>query len=504
MNIAELEKLIKEQQLELPSASQSVEPARCQWPQYWNNLWTQASQEGPEAAFPENFDEQKVLLEDFLEGEFDDCLYSNQEEAIEIFKMFASAILKDPFVWVEAINGFSFKMYNWLFPDEKLIVQKFLSVGDTAADDLFKLLIKRLTTITKTPFSANWSRILSRSATASPIASSATRLAVGRGGREVAKQTLTQTAKRGAKEAAKRGLATALATLANNLLIYITGPIDIATMAVEYASPEALRSSEYQSMLVKDLIATHRKMYLDRKRSKLYDETEYDLYSNRTIDQIIKKLEKMLEGKDYRYIVYVPEKTGKVDDAQTTALGTSTADFDAPSSVKFQKSKRLFSLISAESLMLFFEALENGWDPSEQSSENQKILQSTSENKQVPINQKHLRYFENYVNVSQEAVGKGEIAPRAPWIKEDRTIVLVDDKLSFGEKKQIKVTDQAIGGDEETRSTTAYDSISLVTLFGGYEGMPQRDELAYWMKLNYFDLLKKIRRAYAEKNSRES
>ena len=499
MNIAELEKLIKEQQLELPSASQSVEPARCQWPQYWNNLWTQASQEGPEAAFPENFDEQKVLLEDFLEGEFDDCLYSNQEEAIEIFKMFASAILKDPFVWVEAINGFSFKMYNWLFPDEKLIAQKFLSVGDTAADDLFKLLINRLTTIAKTPFAMNWSKILSRSATASPIVSSATRLAVGRGGTEVAKQTLKQTVKQGAKEITKRGLA----TLANNLLVYIAGPVDVAVMAAEYASPEALRSSEYQSMLVKDLIATHRKMYLDRKRSKLYDETEYDLYSNRTIDRIIKKLERMLEGTDYRYLVYVPEKTGKVDDAQTTALGTSTADFDTPSSARFEKSKRLFSLISTKSLMLFFKAMENGWEPSERSSENQKILEFTSENNEVPIDQKHLKYFENYINVSQEAVAEGKIAPRAPWIKKDRTIVLVDDNLPFGKKKQIKVTDYALGGDEETRSTTAYDSISLVTLFGGYEGMPQRDELAYWMKLNYFDLLKKIRRAYAEKNSRE-
>tara|TARA_B100000073_G_scaffold169381_1_gene140117 strand:- start:396 stop:1133 length:738 start_codon:yes stop_codon:yes gene_type:complete len=244
-------------------------------------------------------------------------------------------------------------------------------------------------------------------------------------------------------------------------------------------------------------------MYLDRKRSKLYDETEYDLYSNRTIDRIIKKLERMLEGTDYRYLVYVPEKTGKVDDAQTTALGTSTADFDTPSSARFEKSKRLFSLISAKSLMLFFKAMENGWEPSERSSENQKILEFTSENNEVPIDQKHLKYFENYINVSQEAVAEGKIAPRAPWIKKDRTIVLVDDNLPFGKKKQIKVTDYALGGDEETRSTTAYDSISLVTLFGGYEGMPQRDELAYWMKLNYFDLLKKIRRAYAEKNSRE-
>ena len=153
--------------------------------------------------------------------------------------------------------------------------------------------------------------------------------------------------------------------------------------------------------------------------------------------------------------------------------------------------------------MLFFKAMENGWEPSERSSENQKILEFTSENNEVPIDQKHLKYFENYINVSQEAVAEGKIAPRAPWIKKDRTIVLVDDNLPFGKKKQIKVTDYALGGDEETRSTTAYDSISLVTLFGGYEGMPQRDELAYWMKLNYFDLLKKIRRAYAEKNSRE-
>ena len=182
-------------------------------------------------------------------------------------------------------------------------------------------------------------------------------------------------------------------------------------------------------------------------------------------------------------------------------MGTSTADFNTDFSKKFAEAKRRFSLIPNKSLSLFFDAMEMGWNPL---GDDNTRLQEMSGHLKIPIDQDELAYFQTYVNVAQRAADpkNPKILPRSPWIKEDKTIVLIDERLSGGERKEIRVTDYSFGADEETSSTTAYDPISIVTLFGGYEGMPQRDELAYWMKLNYFDLLDRIKKAYSEKNSR--
>jgi hypothetical protein len=497
MNISELERIIKEQEEELAAAefqspTEQAGPSRCQWPQYWNNLWTQSSEQGIVAAHAElSFEDQKELLNSMSEGEFDDCLYNNQQEAIDLFLLLAKAIAADPFVWTEFLQGRAAWLFNFLYPGELAATRQGMRMAE---QELFELLMRRIVTIAKSPFNIPWKSILSRSKTMNPILKSATRAAVGRAGQEAAKQT----AKQALKQTGKR----AVATLANTLVVAVAGVPDIAVLTAEYLSPEALRSSEYQSMLVKDLILTHRRMYLDRKRNEYYDPENFPLMSNRTLQKVIRVMEDSLEGTNYKYIIYVPAKTAKVDDQETTFFGAvSTADFAAPSSNKFEEAKRLFSLISKKSLSLFFDAMELGWSPL--SGDNNR-LRELAEYSGAPVDRDELAYFQMYIRISSQSANEGRIVARSPWIKQDRTIVLVDERLSGGEKKEIKVTDYAFGADEETSSTTAYDPISIVTLFGGYEGMPQRDELAYWMKLNYFDLLDKVRKAHLEKNSRET
>ena len=498
MNISELKKIIKEQQeeteepgLELPSAAEKTGPSRCQWPQYWNNLWTQSQEAGSTQAFPKSFDEQKKLLFDFSEGEFDDCLYNNQQEAVDVIMLLLTTIAKDPFLWTEVLQTNARKLFNFLYPGELATTRLGIRMAE---QELFKLLMKRIATIAKSPFNVPWKSILSRSKMMNPILKSATRVAVVGAGEEVAKQTLKRRLNR---ETGK----TALRTMANPLIVAVAGVPDIAILAAEYLSPEALRSSEYQSMLVKDLILMHRRMYLDRKRNPYYNPDDFDLHSDSVLQKIIRSLENTLEGANYKYIIYVPEKTGNVDDAETDFMGTSTADFNTDFSKKFAEAKRRFSLIPNKSLSLFFDAMEMGWNPL---GDDNTRLQEMSGHLKIPIDQGELAYFQTYVDVAQRAADpkNPKILPRSPWIKEDRTIVLIDERLSGGERKEIRVTDYSFGGDEETSSTTAYDPISIVTLFGGYEGMPQRDELAYWMKLNYFDLLDRIKKAYSEKNSR--
>ena len=450
MNTSELKKIIKEQQeeteepgLELPSAAEKTGPSRCQWPQYWNNLWAQSQEAGSTQAFPKSFDEQKKLLFDFSEGEFDDCLYNNQQEAVDVIMLLLTT--KDPFLWTEVLQTNARKLFNFLYPGELATTRLGIRMAE---QELFKLLMKRIATIAKSPFNVPWKSILSRSKMMNPILKSATRVAVVGAGEEVAKQTLKRRLNRETKK-------TALKT----------------------------------------------RMYLDRKRNPYYNPDDFDLHSDSVLQKIIRSLENTLEGANYKYIIYVPEKTGNVDDAETDFMGTSTADFNTDFSKKFAEAKRRFSLIPNKSLSLFFDAMEMGWNPL---GDDNTRLQEMSGHLKIPIDQGELAYFQTYVDVAQRAADpkNPKILPRSPWIKEDKTIVLIDERLSGGERKEIRVTDYSFGGDEETSSTTAYDPISIVTLFGGYEGMPQRDELAYWMKLNYFDLLDRIKKAYSEKNSR--
>ena len=497
MNISDLKEIIKEQQeevdeptLELPSATEKSGPSRCTWPEYWNNLWIQSQEVGSTQAFPESFDEQKKLLFDFSEGKFDDCLYNNQQEAIDVVILLAKTMVKDPFIWTEILQDRAAWLFNFLYPGELATTR----LGKRMAEqELFELLMRRIATIARSPFNVPWKSILSRSKMMNPILKSATRVTVGRAGKEAAKQTAKQTLKQTGK--------TALRTMANTLIVAVAGVPDIAILAAEYLSPEALRSSEYQSMLVKDLILVHRRMYLDRKRNPYYNPDNFDLHSDSVLQKIIRGLEDTLEGTNYKYIIYVPEKTAKVGDSERDFMGHSTADFNTDFSKQFAEAKRRFSLIPNKSLSLFFDAMEMGWNPL---GGNKARLQEMSDHLKIPIDLDELAYFQAYVDTAQRASDpkNPKILPRSPWIKEDRTIVLVDERLSGGERKEIRVTDYAFGADEETSSTTAYDPISIVTLFGGYEGMPQRDELAYWMKLNYFDLLDRIKKAYSEKNSR--
>ena len=489
MNIAELKKIIKEQQeeeLQLPPAAVKTKPSRCEWPEYWNNIWIQSQEKGSVNAFPNSFEEQKELLFDFSEGEFNDCLYNNQQEAIDILLLLLASVAKDPFLWTEVVQTISLKLYKILYPLEKTPASRM------AEQELFELLMRRIATIASLPFSTPWRDILKRSVSANPILKSATKVVV----RKTAEQAAAQAAKQTLKQTGKR----AAATMANTLIVAVAGVPEIAMLSAEYLSPEALRSSEYQSMLVKDLILTHRRMLLDRRKNKYFDPDNFELHSDRVLQQVINVLENTLEGSNHKYIIYVPEKTGNVDDAETDFIGTSTADFNTPSSRQFEEAKRLFSLVSNKSLSLFFAAMEVGWNPL---GRDLSILEQTSKTLGMQIDQDQLAYFQIYFNVSQKAVKENKILPRSPWIKEDRNIVLVDEKLSGGQRKEIKVTDYIFGADEETSRTAAYDPISIVTLFGGYEGMPQRDELAYWMKSNYFNLIDTIKKAYAEKNSRE-
>jgi len=497
MNISELKKIIKEQQeeteepgLELPSAAEKTGPSRCQWPQYWNNLWVQSQEAGSTQAFPKSFDEQKKLLFDFSEGEFDDCLYNNQQEAVDVIVLLLTTIVKDPFLWTEVLQTNARRLFNFLYPGELATTRLGIRMAE---QELFKLLMKRIATIAKSPFNVPWKSILNRSRMMNPIIKSAIRVAVGRAGKEAVKQTAKQTLKQAGKTAVK--------TMANTLIVAVAGVPDIAILAAEYLSPEALRSSEYQSMLVKDLILVHRRMYLDRKRNPYYNPDNFDLHSDSVLQKTIRGLEDTLEGTNYKYIIYVPEKTAKVGDSEKDFMGHSTADFNTDFSKQFAEAKRRFSLIPSKSLSLFFDAMEMGWNPL---GGNNARLQEMSGYLKIPIDQDELAYFQTYVDVAQRAADpkNPKILPRSPWIKEDGTIVLVDERLSGGERKEIRVTDYAFGADEETSSTTAFDPISIVTLFGGYEGMPQRDVLAYWMKLNYFDLLDRIKKAYSEKNSR--
>ncbi len=84
MNIAELKKIIKEQQeeeLQLPPAAVKTKPSRFEWHEYWNNIWIQSQEKGSVNAFPNSFKVLKKLQFDFSEGEFKDCFYNKQQEA---------------------------------------------------------------------------------------------------------------------------------------------------------------------------------------------------------------------------------------------------------------------------------------------------------------------------------------------------------------------------------------------------------------------------------------
>ena len=511
MNFAELKKLVEETSLDAgaPSVPPAAGPPRdvakiasdlagdiqeC-WPQYWNHLWAKVEEAGGDAAAQEMSREEKLNFADSLAGgDFDECLNNDVWHAKELVVAMLGFLLRDPFVLMEAGQWLTEKMFVWLYKEAPSTVY--------TQKQLAELLQRRIVHILKYSKSKTWGALFRQAPSlAGPLAAA---------GRQGARGAVTAAARKGGAKAAESLSKRALATLANPLVAGVTGVVDVGIMAADIASPQALRAGAYSSMLMKDLIAAHRMMYLDRKRLLKQldvneaDERPLEWVSNHDLSVFIEELEFILEGSDRRYLVYAPKKEASVGDEETEFFGViSTAEYTEPDAQNFIKAKRLFSRISKTSLVLFNKAMNRGWNPEDDDAENTKILEDEAARLELDVIQDHLAYFQIFRTQARKAVqDNGTVNLMAPWIKSKKKIVLIDESLSFGEKKEINIVEYTIGKDTETDESTAYDTVSLATLWGGYEGMPQRNELAYWMKKNYFSLLKTLRNARKEKKQR--
>ena len=205
---------------------------------------------------------------------------SIQREALEslnFMNFVLAAMIRDPFVTAETTEFVAAWLWRKYWPKDKV---------PALGKELLILLRERL------KYAIAYS---------SEVANLAVR------GRVPIRTALAAASKRFASVAAKKSAAVGLRQVAKTVgrrlgryaaagpASIALGAADVAILSMEHLSLEALRASEYQSTLIKQMIDVHRNQYLYRKNDWRYDPDFFGGGEGETLPVLIDRLEKVIK-----------------------------------------------------------------------------------------------------------------------------------------------------------------------------------------------------------------
>lgn len=404
------------------------------------------------------------------------------DEAGDISWSFLKILGTDPFLLAELTEAATIRLWRWLWPNDKVPI---------LGKELLILLRERLKYVIA--YSSEVTNLAVRGGVPIRTALAAAAKAVGPGGKTLAARAAAgagaSAGRAGFRQSAKAAVRQAGRAAALGPASIVLGAADIAILGVEHLGLDAMRASEYQSTLIKQMIDVHRDQYLYRKSFWKFDPDLFGGGEGETLPvligrlkEVIKEIETSLELRNEvntNYTIMVPKMGEKRAETPWWEMETDIPG-EKSEDKNFEIARRKLSDIPKE----IVHDLRRGEVPDP-----------------LPKNWKYYKYlYDKHSSVLKTLMGKRWI-PASAWIKKPD---LASGKMQIwitgpqtddiGLKKSDLEDAPFLTGKASRAGRGDYVETDEPQLRGRMRS--SFDTLTYWTKLDYLDLTDKLRKAY--------